>query len=62
VYFIVSGRAMLRVENEDRIAESGSILFVGANVKHRFHSIREDLTCLVFFASEGPAAKKDAHP
>lgn len=53
VYYVVSGRAMLRVGSEDRVAEPGSILFVAANVKHRFHSIEEDLTSLVFFA---PAA------
>jgi len=53
VYYVVSGRAMLRVGSEDRVAEPGSILFVAANVKHRFHSIEADLTSLVFFA---PAA------
>ncbi len=53
VYYVVSGRAMLRVGSEDRVAEPGSILFVAANVTHRFHSIEEDLTSLVFFA---PAA------
>jgi len=53
VYYVVSGRATLRVGSEDRVAKPGSILFVAANVKHRFHSIEEDLTSLVFFA---PAA------
>ena len=51
VYYIVSGRAMLRVENEDRIADPGAILYVRAHTNHRFHSIQSDLTCLVFFAS-----------
>ena len=57
VYYVVSGRATLRVGNEDRVVEPGSIVFVGANVKHRFHSITEDLTSLVFFA---PAAGANA--
>jgi mannose-6-phosphate isomerase-like protein (cupin superfamily) len=51
VYYIVRGRALLRVENENRVAEPGAILYVGANTNHRFHSIQDDLTCLVFFAS-----------
>jgi len=29
---------------------AGSIVFVAARVPHRFHSIAEDLTVLVFFA------------
>jgi mannose-6-phosphate isomerase-like protein (cupin superfamily) len=59
VYYVVSGRAMLRVGDEDRVVEPGAILFVGANVKHRFHSIKEDLTTLVFFAPvEGSTAGK----
>ena len=57
VYYVVSGRATLRVGSEDRAAEPGSILFVAAGVTHRFHGIEEDLTALVFFApAEGSAA------
>jgi mannose-6-phosphate isomerase-like protein (cupin superfamily) len=52
VYYVVSGRAKLRVGDGDRLAEPGAILFVGAGVEHRFHSIEEDLTALVVF---GPA-------
>ncbi len=59
VYYVVSGRALLRVGNEDRVAEPGAILFVGANVKHRFQSIKEDLTTLVFFApAEGSRTRE----
>ncbi len=50
VYYIVSGRGILRVEGADRPVRKGSIVFVEANAKHRFHSITEDLTALVFFA------------
>jgi quercetin dioxygenase-like cupin family protein len=56
---VVSGRAMLRVGNEDRVAEPGAILFVGADVRHRFHGIEEDLPALVFFApAEGSKAAR----
>lgn len=50
VYYIVRGRGQLRVANEDTAVEPGSIVFVGANVEHRFHDVTEDMTILVFFA------------
>jgi mannose-6-phosphate isomerase-like protein (cupin superfamily) len=50
VYYVVEGRGYIRVETEDRPVESGTIVFVAANVEHHFHSISEDLKILVFFA------------
>jgi mannose-6-phosphate isomerase-like protein (cupin superfamily) len=50
VYCIVSGRAIIRVGDEDRPVNPGSLVFVAAGMEHRFHSITEDLTALVFFA------------
>ena len=50
VYYIASGRASVLVGEENRSVEAGSIIFVEAGVAHRFHSISEDLTVLVFFA------------
>ena len=50
LYYVVSGRALIRVADEDRSVGPGSIVFVAANVSHRFHSIAEDLVVLVFFA------------
>lgn len=50
VYHVVGGRACIRVGGEDRAVGAGSVVFVGAGVEHRFHSIEEDLTVLVFFA------------
>jgi mannose-6-phosphate isomerase-like protein (cupin superfamily) len=50
VYYVVSGRGQIRVHEEDRGVEAGSIVFVEAHVKHYFHSITEDLMILVFFA------------
>ena len=58
VYFVVSGRAVIRVGNEDRAVTAGSIVFVPAKAGHHFHSIAEDLTILVFFA---PAEYSQAH-
>ncbi len=50
VYYIIQGRASIRVGPETRTVGAGSIIFVGAGVEHRFFDIQEDLTLLVFFA------------
>jgi mannose-6-phosphate isomerase-like protein (cupin superfamily) len=50
VYYVVSGKAQIRVAEEDRAVQAGSIVYVGKNVEHRFHSIEEELTVIVFFA------------
>lgn len=50
VYYVVAGRGSAKVDAEDREVERGDVIFVRAGVEHRFHSITEDLTLLVFFA------------
>ena len=50
VYYVISGRATIRVADEDRPVQPGSLVFVAAGVDHRFHSIEEDLRVLVFWA------------
>jgi mannose-6-phosphate isomerase-like protein (cupin superfamily) len=50
IYYVVSGRAQILVAEESHRVQAGSIVYVTKNVAHRFHSIEEDLTVLVFFA------------
>jgi mannose-6-phosphate isomerase-like protein (cupin superfamily) len=50
MYYVVRGRARMRVGAEDQAIGEGSVIFVAANVDHRFHDITEELTVLVFFA------------
>ncbi len=50
VYYVVSGKAKIKVADEDQDVKAGSIIYVAKNVEHRFHSIEEELTVLVFFA------------
>jgi mannose-6-phosphate isomerase-like protein (cupin superfamily) len=50
VYYVVSGKAQILVAEENRDVQAGSIVYVAKNVEHRFHSIEEELTLLVFFA------------
>ena len=50
VYYVISGRATLTAGDREYPAAPGSILYVAAQVEHRFHSIEEDLEVLVLFA------------
>lgn len=50
MYYIVRGRARFRAGDEDREISAGSVLFVAAEVEHRFHDVAEELAVLVFFA------------
>ncbi|HXY15121.1 MAG TPA: cupin domain-containing protein [Terriglobales bacterium] len=50
LYYVVRGKARMKVASEDRPVVSGSVIFVAAGVEHRFYDIIEDLTVLVFFA------------
>ena len=50
VYYVLSGRAQIKVADEERTLQAGSVIYVARNVEHKFHSIEEELTVLVFFA------------
>ncbi len=58
VYYVISGRGAIRVDGEDRPVQAGSLVFVAAHVEHRFHSIKDDLRVLVFWA---PPHHRPAH-
>src|SRR5439155_12358634 len=49
VYYVVSGRASIKVADEDREVQPGTVVYVAAGLEHRFHSITDDLTVLVLF-------------
>ncbi len=50
VYYVVRGRGRMKVGAEDRAVSQGSVIFVAAQVEHRFYEIAEELELLVFFA------------
>jgi quercetin dioxygenase-like cupin family protein len=50
MYYVVRGRARFQAESEDREISAGSVIFVAAQVGHRFYDITEDLAVLVVFA------------
>ena len=50
MYYVLRGKARFRAGDEDKEISTGSVLFVAAEVEHRFHDIAEELAVLVFFA------------
>ncbi len=50
LYYVVGGRATIRVGTEDTAVAPGSAIFVPASVEHHFHSITAELQVLVVFA------------
>ena len=50
LYYVVGGRATIRVGGEDKPVAPGAAIFVPAGVEHHFHSITAELQVLVVFA------------
>ncbi len=50
IYYVIRGRARFKAGFEDREVSAGSVIFIAAEVGHRFYDITEELEVLVFFA------------
>jgi mannose-6-phosphate isomerase-like protein (cupin superfamily) len=50
IYYVVRGRARFKVDREDREVSAGSVIYVAAEVDHRFYDVTEELAVLVIFA------------
>jgi mannose-6-phosphate isomerase-like protein (cupin superfamily) len=50
MYFVVSGRGAITVGDETTAVARGSVVYVPAGARHKFHHITEDLRVLVVFA------------
>ncbi len=50
MYYVVRGRGRFKAGEEDREVSAGSLIYVPAEVEHRFYDIAEELVVLVFFA------------
>jgi mannose-6-phosphate isomerase-like protein (cupin superfamily) len=50
MYYVVRGKARFRAGDEEQKISTGSLLYVAAEVEHRFYDIVEELAVLVFFA------------
>lgn len=59
IYYVLRGRARFACGEEDHAVGPGTVLFVEAGARHRFHSVSEELAVLVVF---GPAESESATP
>lgn len=50
MYYVVRGHARMQIGSEHAEVHPGSIIFVEAELEHRFYDIQEELEVLVFFA------------
>lgn len=51
VYVVISGKARMRLGDEERAVGPGSLLYISATTEHSFFEIEEDMTLLVMFAA-----------
>jgi mannose-6-phosphate isomerase-like protein (cupin superfamily) len=50
MYYVVRGRARFKARTQDREVSAGNVIFVAAEVEHRFYDVTEELAVLVMFA------------
>jgi quercetin dioxygenase-like cupin family protein len=50
MYYVVRGKARFKAGDQDQVISAGSVLFVAAEVEHRFYDITDEVAVLVFFA------------
>jgi mannose-6-phosphate isomerase-like protein (cupin superfamily) len=58
VYYVVRGRGILRVGDEDHPVRQGTLLFVPAEAVHFFRDITEELVLVVFWAPPEKSVKR----
>ncbi|OEK03735.1 hypothetical protein BFP97_03500 [Roseivirga sp. 4D4] len=51
VYYILSGKAKFVAGQNETEVQEGAVLYVKANIEHRFSEIEEELKVLVFFSN-----------
>jgi len=50
MYYVVRGCARMQIGAEHAEVRTGSVIFVEAELEHRFYDVEEELEVLVFFA------------
>ena len=51
VYFVLEGKARMRLGDEEKAVTPGTLLYVQAATEHSFFEIEEDMLLLVMFSS-----------
>lgn len=49
VYYIVQGNGFIKIEKKDHEIKPGTIIFIPANVEHKFHGNNQDLVIFYVF-------------
>jgi mannose-6-phosphate isomerase-like protein (cupin superfamily) len=50
IYYVLRGRAQMRLGTEERSVRAGDVIFVERGLEHQFFEIAEELALLVIFA------------
>ena len=50
IYYVLEGQARMQVGSDHIEVRAGSVIFVEAELEHRFYDIQQGLKVLVFFA------------
>lgn len=50
MYYVVRGQARMQIGSDHAEVRAGSVIFVEAELEHRFYDVEEELEVLVFFA------------
>ncbi len=50
IYYVISGKAKMRIGAEERLVGEGNVIFVEAGREHHFFDIQQELVILVVFA------------
>jgi len=48
-YYVIQGNGLIEINNRDQAISKGSVIFVPAKAKHRFHEIEQTLVVLYIF-------------
>lgn len=51
IYLVLSGKARMRLGDEERDVGPGMLLYISATTEHSFFEIEEDMTLLVMFST-----------
>ncbi len=54
IYYVVKGKAKIKIGEETHDVKEGSLVFVEAYKEHKFFDITEDLAVVVVFSAEQP--------
>ena len=57
IYFVIEGKATLKVGDGEKQVAPGTILYVRATEEHSFFNITDDLTLLAFFGKSDMSVK-----